>query len=149
MSTKKILLLTIAIIVAVVCLGFLGLQAFGKKLYDSRSCDWGNIDNIELHTRTNIPDVTDSECRYDDVTHAKKVVFTLNKRTVDMAHYIAEGKFTKADSKEALPLADIAAFEKNTAAFDNVDSLYFKKSDYYSMILDSESGKLWVYLKYD
>jgi hypothetical protein len=149
MNTKKLILLTITIIAAMICLGYVGLQSFGKKLYDSRDCEWGNIDNIELHTRTDIPATKNTDCSYDTILKAKKVVFTLDKNNMDMQEYISESKFTKAVSKDSLPLKDIRPFENNPIAFATIGDLYYKKESHYSMILDSKSYKLWIYLAYE
>ncbi len=61
MNKTKIILLVVAIIVAMVSLGFMGLRAFTTKVMESRSCDWANIDNIEMRARIDIPVIDDCD----------------------------------------------------------------------------------------
>ena len=148
MKTKKLILLTVSIIAGIILLSYFTLQLFGRKLYNGRDCEFGNIDNIELHTRTDIPAIKEFDCTYDTILKAKKVVFTLDKNNMKMADYISINNFSKATLKDSLPAKDILTFEKDPDAFKDLSTLYYKKASNYSMILDSEKYKLWVYLAY-
>ncbi len=148
MDNKKLIPIFLLCVAVVISLGFVGLQAFAKKIYDSRSCDFGVIDNIELHTRTNIPKVSNTECDYDEALNAKKVIFTLDTSSYELSDYIKESNFIKATSKTVLPLHDILSFEKDISQFENPDDLYYKNDTHFSLILNAKLQKIWVYLKY-
>ena len=156
MPTKKITLLIVAIVISVICLGFMGFRAFTANIYESRSCEWANIDNIELHTQTDIPSTVDCNCKYDPLQSVKKAIFTLDQET-DLTSYIKENKFRKFGKREFVPA--LFSLMDAKSGFKDKDKLYYKSNtdmhnfdnyrmDHYSMILDPDTGKLWVYLRY-
>jgi hypothetical protein len=151
MKAGKPLLITAIIVIPMACFGFLGLRSFTKSVMNSRDCEWANIDNIEMRTQTDIPSTTDCNCNYDKAEAAKKVVFTLDKKNVNLVEYAAKNRFRKVGHEEKLPLVDFA-YEKNQSQFSDAKSLYYRegqtKWETYKLILNTDTGKLWVNLKY-
>ena len=151
MKSGKAVLITGIVIIPIICFGFIGLRSFTKSVINSRDCEWANIDNIEMRTQTDIPATTGCNCNYDKTEAAKKVIFTLDKKNVNLIDYAAKNRFNKVNAGEKLPISDFA-FEKNQQLFSDTKSLYYRegqtKWESYKMILDSETGRLWVNLKY-
>ncbi|HLA54900.1 MAG TPA: hypothetical protein VK623_02270 [Flavobacterium sp.] len=151
MKAGKPLLIATIIVIPMVCFGFLGLRSFTKSVMNSRDCEWANIDNIEMRTQTDIPSTTDCNCNYDKAEEAKKVIFTLDKKNVNLVEYAGKNRFRKVSAAEKLPISDFA-FEKSQAQFSDTKSLYYRegqtKWESYKLILNTKTGKLWVYLKY-
>jgi len=148
MNRTKITLLVVAIIAAIVSLGFMGLRAFTTKVMESRSCDWANIDNIELRTQIDIPVINDCDCGYDENSDIKRVVFNLKTGDINFAEYAKKNKLHNVNSQIA---ATDFTFGKNEQPKID-DSFYYRegktKWENYKLALDSKTGKLWVYLKY-
>jgi hypothetical protein len=152
MKVRKIVLLTSLAIATVVGLSFLGLRMLTRRIVESRDCEWANIDHIELLAKMDIPSVIDSHCDYDAVKHVRQSVFTLDTSDFVMSDYIAGNHFIKLTSADGeFPKMDIGYFD-DTSAYENPKALYWRKSDEkdasYFILLNAESGKLWVNLHY-
>jgi hypothetical protein len=149
MEKSRIALLVVAIVAALGCLGYMGVNAFCDKVYKSRDCEFANIDNIEMHARIDIPSTTDCACEYNNATSTKKVVFNLEKESLP-EDYIIKNKFVKTDIS-AIAMADFG-FERNSSHLPTAKSLYYREgktaSDDYKIIFDKDAGKIWVNLKY-
>lgn len=147
MEAKKITLLVIAIVAAIVCLGFMGIRAFTTKVMNSRDCEWANIDNIEMRIKVDVPATLDCNCNYVEATDTKTSTFTLDTEDLDFAGYAKKNSFVKMKPGEKVPEGFFANNE-----FGNTESLYYRegatKWEKYKMVLDPKNGKLWVYLKY-
>jgi len=92
---KKILFLLGAL--ALIVLLFMGgTRLLIKHIYNRTDCDRFNIDNIELRTGVDIPDVKESECESDG--KIKKCEFTLDTNKVDISHYVERNGLTAEDS---------------------------------------------------
>ena len=145
MKLKNILILAICFIIAVVCLGYVGIRSFTKNIYNSQNCEWANIDNIEMRTMVGIPKIASSECKYDSLSKTKKVLFILDKE-LNTEDYIDKNKLQKLASTEKL-----ASFNLNLEDI-TPETLYFREKttewESYKIVLDSKSRKLWVELKY-
>lgn len=148
MSTKKLLLLTIAIIVAIICLGFLGVRTFAQKVVNNRDCEWANIDHIEMRARVNIPPVSYVDCDYDKASKRKTTVFTLNKSLFDVEEYSLEHGFKRIDAAPE----NFGDFDKEGIAHAAASDLFYREgqteTNSYKMLLDTKNGKLWVDLQY-
>ncbi|MCD2259840.1 hypothetical protein [Psychroserpens luteolus] len=88
----KKLLLGIALIGLLMLILYGSLQGFGRYIYNSQSCERFNIDNIELRTGINIPDVTSTECTCENNKKISK--FTIDTDKVDLDYYISKNKLT-------------------------------------------------------
>src|SRR5690606_12087121 len=93
--------LTAAIIAAIICLGFIGIRLMTTAIYQSNSCEWANIDNIELHTLADIPAITDSRCRVDTVSNTKYATFQIDLKKVELDKYIVNNNLIKIGDAEA------------------------------------------------
>ncbi len=89
-------------------LALLGIYGLSTSIYKSRSCEWANIDNIEMNGGVNIPAINDCTCSYSKTERTKKAVFEFDHDQVDIEHYIRIQGFTKITASET---AFIAPFE--------------------------------------
>jgi len=92
---KKILFVlgTFALIVLLFMGGF---RLLVKHIYNRTDCERFNIDNIELRTGVDIPEIKESECESDG--KIKKCEFILDTSKVALPHYIERNKLSKEDS---------------------------------------------------
>jgi len=112
----------------IVCFGVLygGLHLFGWYIFNTQSCHSFNIDNIELRTGVNIPEVTSTDCECKD--HKKISKFIIDTNKVDLNNYI----------------------ENNDLIFTN--GLYIKennnKNSNYKVVFNKETAELTINLIY-
>ena len=125
MNKRRITLMVIAIAASVICLGFMGLRAFTTKIYDSRSCEWANIDNIELRAKIDIPAQIDCQCQYDEITETKQAIITLDKKDIP-ADYVTANKLKKLEPYIRIEKRDFI-LEKNPAPFTSDKKLYYRE----------------------
>lgn len=147
MNKKKLLLLTLAILVSVVSLAFLGVKTFVTSVADSRDCDWANVDHIEMRAAVDIPPVIDSDCNYNPSTKRKTTIFTLNKKKFDALSYSKKFGYEKAE----MAPKNFSEFDREIASLGNPDFFVRKgqtETTKYHMLFDANSGKLWVDLQY-
>ena len=142
MDNKRVILIAIAVAVAFICLGVLGVRTYVQAIYDTRSCDWANIDNIEMHARIDIPKVENCDCSYTVSDNMKRAVFILEK-SEDLNSFIEQQKL-KAMQQPEDRIASVGSFDKNT--------LYVREGNHqdsrYRLALDPASRKLWVQITY-
>lgn len=146
MKTKKIITLAICFVIAILCLGYVGIRSFTKNIYNSQSCEWANIDNIEMRAMVDIPKIESSDCEYDTISKTKKVLFLLDKE-LDTDAYIIKNKLQKVAETKTL-----SSFNLKPEELANAADFYFREKttewESYKILLDSKSGKLWIDLKY-
>jgi len=94
MKTKHIVLSMILFVVFIVML-YGGVHLFGRHIYNTQSCERFNIDNIELRTGVNIPEVTSTDCECKD--NKKYSKFIINTEKVDLDDYVSRNDFTLVD----------------------------------------------------
>lgn len=145
MKLKNILILAVCFVIAVVCLGYVGIRSFTKNIYNSQNCEWANIDNIEMRAMVDVPKIESSECNYDTLSKTKKVLFILDKE-LNVEEYITKNKLQKLNETEKVTSFHLKSEEINTETF------YFREKttewESYKIVLDSKSRKLWIELKY-
>lgn len=146
-SKPKIILIVLAIVASVGCLGFMGVRAYVSKIYNSRSCEWANIDNIEMHAQIDIPEIADCDCEYDPVNDAKKVSFTL--KSVNVAEYVRKNKLEplQGDVPKSISAFAKERFSTNTQAYYVREGLRHNE-ERYELLYNPTDNKLWVYLEY-
>jgi hypothetical protein len=148
MNKSRIALLVVAIAAAVVCLGFMGIRAFTQRIYDGRSCQWANIDNIEMHVKIDVPETAHCDCRYDQLTRTKSAVFTLVKNEIPDG-YAQANRLEKISKTDRFPI-DFKWLRKHP--LDASHNLYFREAetkwDDYKLLYDESAGKLYVSLRY-
>ena len=124
-----------------------GLRTLVVSIANQRTCEWANIDNIELNAKINIPSIIDSDCEYLESINTKKAYFKFDLTHFDVDHYIKVNKLKKLGSKY---------IEKNLINFntDSViyDAFYYKsktgrKSNSY-VLFDKSKGQLWTSIEY-
>ena len=88
---KKIgIVLTISIGIIVIL--YFGLHLFSRMIYNTQSCERFNIDNIELRTGVNIPEIKSYDC---ECTNNKKFSkFIIDTDKVDLDDYVTRNNFT-------------------------------------------------------
>ncbi|PKO99811.1 MAG: hypothetical protein CVU13_04595 [Bacteroidetes bacterium HGW-Bacteroidetes-8] len=92
---KKILFVLGAL--ALIVLLFMGgTRLLIRHIYNRTDCERFNIDNIELRTGVDIPDITESKCESDG--KIKICEFTLDTNKIVLSHYIDRNKFIQEDS---------------------------------------------------
>lgn len=85
------------IIIILISLGAISLSIWGganllaKHIYNRKDCERFNIDNIELRTKTNIPEILSSECSCEG--NNKVSTFRIDTQKIDLEQYIIDNKF--------------------------------------------------------
>ena len=144
MGSKRIILIAIAITVAFICLGIIGVRTFVHAVYTERGCDWSNIDNIEMHARIDIPSIEGCDCDYTVENNVKRAVFTLDKDT-EMTAYATQQKLVFAKPPFAAEFSEMPGFAANKPLLVREGKNY--DSDY-RVALDAPARKMWVYIRY-
>lgn len=150
-STKIItIILTIATVFG--GLGYLGLRKFTRSIYSQRTCEWANIDNIELHTEIDIPKIKKCDCEYKKEQNIKMARFDIDERNVDINSYIKANNFKKLNSTADVSFDDILKMETNVKELMSSPDLFYTKGSYngetWQTLLENSTGRLWVTIKY-
>ena len=124
-----------------------GLKTLVVSIANQRTCEWANIDNIELNAKINIPSIIDSNCKYSEAVNTKKAYFKFNLTDFDTDGYIEINKLKRLKSKHIG--VDLLNFNTDSLKFD---MLYYKsrkgkKSNSY-VLFDKNKGQLWVSIQY-
>jgi hypothetical protein len=130
-----------------VLVAILGLRTLVVSIANQRTCEWANIDNIEINAKINIPSIIDSDCVYLESINTKKAYFEFNLADFDGDHYIEVNKFKNLESKHTE--FDFINFNIDSLT---IDVLYYKskkgkKSNSYALF-DKNKGVLWVSIQY-
>lgn len=147
MSRGRIVLMVVAIVVALIGIAYVGLHSWGYLIYESRSCSWANIDNIELRTNIDIPNTIDCNCSYNTETDSKTAIFTLEMDSITIIKYADKNGFKRIDATH-----DFLVFKN----LDNniIVSTFLQKTEIrpnresYQLLLDPSGKKLYVSLQY-
>src|SRR6478735_12009296 len=83
-------------------LAFMGFRGFVNSIRNQRTCEWANIDNIELHAHIDIPKVTAWDCDYQKESNTKRAFFTVDKNSFDVNQYIERYTLKKLSSNSEL-----------------------------------------------
>ncbi len=143
MGNKRVIWIVLAIAVAFICLGVIGVRTFVQAIYDARGCDWANIDNVEMHAKIDIPSVEGCDCNYTVADNVKRAVFTLDNAT-DLETYVREQQLKPAAHwpQQLKGMRDLSANGKlMTRTGKHYDSEYV-------VALEPASRKLWVHIHY-
>jgi len=121
---KAVIIITVVLGIIIMLYG--GLHLFGRMIYNTQSCERYNIDNIELRTGVNIPEVTATECECKDNKKLSK--FSIDTNSIDLDDYVLRNDFKL------------------------VNGLYIKENDNnnstYTVVFDKTAGELTVDLTY-
>jgi hypothetical protein len=124
-----------------------GLRLLVVSIANQRTCEWANIDNIELNAKIDIPSILDSECDYLKAINTKKAYFQFDLADFDMDRYIEVNKLKKLNSQ--YPEIDFINFNSDSLS---VGAIYYKlrtgdNSNSY-VLFDQNKGQLWVSVQY-
>jgi lipopolysaccharide export LptBFGC system permease protein LptF len=146
-SKYKYVLFGASGLLVLVLVAILGLRTLVVSIANQRTCEWANIDNIEINAKINIPSIIDSDCVYLESINTKKAYFEFNLADFDGDHYIEVNKFKNLESKHTE--FDFINFNIDSLT---IDVLYYKskkgkKSNSYALF-DKNKGVLWVSIQY-
>jgi len=124
-----------------------GLRTLVVSIANQRTCEWANIDNIELNAKIDVPSIIDSDCMYLESINTKKAYFEFNLNDFDADHYIEVNKLKRLKSKHTG--VDFLNFNIDSL---KLDMLYYKsrngkKSNSY-VLFDKNKGQIWVSIQY-
>jgi hypothetical protein len=144
--------MSIAVTIAMVSVGFVGIKTFNQTIYKSRSCTWANIDNIELRTLTDIPNTNECKCTYSAPAAVKKSAFKLELSAVEIKEYAVENKFVVVNKPDGGLIQKFEEVGVDAEALAKGEILQ-KAADRpgqesFTLVLHPESKTLLVYLKY-
>lgn len=91
---KLLIVILISVLIIMTLYGLLHL--YGRQIYNTKSCELYNIDNIELRTGVDIPEVISTDCKCENNTKVSK--FILDTAQVDLDRYISRNDFKRIDS---------------------------------------------------
>lgn len=149
----KIFLLCILVLV----LGFLTLMGscygLGWLMQKQRGCGAFLIDNMELHTHTDIPDIHDIDCDYREIEKLKRVYYTIKKEQVPMPGYISFSEFSPLPEASEFDMNDFFRLNADTLQRHQSAHLFYKEytkadGEYYKGLLDTSTGQVWLNLQY-
>ena len=146
-SKYKYILLGIAGLILLGLAFILGLRTLVVSIANQRTCEWANIDNIEVNARIYVPSIIDSDCEYLEAINTKKAYFEFDLADFDADRYIEVNKLKKLNSK--YPEIDFINFNSDSLKFD---MLYYKsrngKNSNSYALFDKNKGQLWVSIQY-
>ena len=146
---KKGDLIFLASIITICVLAVLGFRGFVNSIRNQRTCEWANIDNIELHAHIDVPRVTKWDCDYEKVSNTKRASFTVDKKNVNIDEYIKNYHFKKLHSPT--DFEDGRFLNLNKESLGGAD-LYYKKNpadgERFDVLFDKATARLWVTIEY-
>src|SRR5688572_2586464 len=144
---------TVIILTGLLTLGllaFMGFRGFVNSIRNQRTCEWANIDNIELHAHIDIPKVTAWECDYDKESNTKRAFFAVDKNDFDGNRYIERSSLKKLSSTSEFEFSKFLNLQHESL---NGSELYYKRSaageERYDVLLDKTNGRIWVTIMYN
>jgi hypothetical protein len=146
-SKYKYVLFGASGLLVLVLVAILGLRTLVVSIANQRTCEWANIDNIEINAKINIPSIIDSNCKYSEAVNTKKAYFKFNLTDFDTDGYIEINKLKRLKSKHIA--VDLLNFNTDSLKFDMhyYKSRKGKKSNSY-VLFDKNKGQLWVSIQY-
>ena len=147
MSKSRIILMVVAIVVAFIGVAYLAFNSLTYFMYESRSCSWANIDNIELRTNIDIPKTLDCNCSYSKETDSKTAIFTLDLDSDAILDYAYKNGFKPVDlGDERSTFNDLNQNIVASPLLQRAEILPQRAS--YRFMLDPNAKKLYVSLTY-
>jgi hypothetical protein len=131
---------------------FLGLNRYIRSIYNQRTCEWANIDNIELHAEIDIPDILNCDCSYKKELNTKMASFDLDMKNLDMKNYIQRNKFKRLIEPSEISFDKLLNIKMDPDDIVHTNEVYYTKGTYkgetWQTLLDNQTGKLWVTIEY-
>ncbi len=148
---RKVILLVVLVIIAMVCVGFAGMYTFTKAVYNEKGCDWANIDHIEMRTGSDIPPTIARNCDYNSVSNTRTARFELDMNQLDVISFVKNNGYQKLQSNQQMSVSDFIKGDFTDAELGKLQ-LYFRsdnRQDHsYRMLFDAASGELLVAIQY-
>jgi hypothetical protein len=156
---KKWLKITLNVSIAILIIGtvfFCGIYGLNRRMINSKSCTYMNIDNIETHVPVGIPAILNGEaycsCIFDEKANSKTNYFRINIDKVDMDGYTQRNTFKPFPDSD-LDLSVFSKLKKNPEiTTDNKQNYYYsfgeRERTAWLAVVDKSNGDLWVHLQY-
>ncbi len=146
---KKGTIIILTSILTICVFAFMGYIGLVNSIRNQRTCEWANIDNIELHAHIDVPKVTKWDCDYEKESNTKRASFTIDKNNFDVNQYIQAYKFKRLSSFTEFEYGRFLNLKKE---FLSGSDLYYKRNpsdgERYDVLLDKTTSRLWVTIKY-
>ncbi len=154
MKRRNIILTIVAVIAGFVLLFGGAFYALMYRISHGLDCEAFTIDNVEVRTQTDIPDLAeDPVCTYNEEHKAKSNLFLIDK-SVDMERYITRNHFTLIGATPVPQFIYRKDFNKHISKHPHPEQLFTKSGQYigeesgnmdtWLYILDSASGEMWM-----
>ena len=155
MASRKQIFTILGSLIGGITIIILAMTGMVYHISHRLDCERFNIDNIELRTETDIPNLAeDPVCIYDPKLKVKSNFFRIDTQTVNMHNYIGRNHFNKINN-DSFP---VFIYQKNWNAVlrnkPGTNTLYARRGlgigeesgnmDSWLYILDSSSGELWM-----
>ena len=122
----------------------------GKIILHAKHCEAFMIDNTEVYTHINIPEIESIDCNFKSRERLKRVYFVIKKSVEAMPEYIRFSAFQSLNNLEGLKPLDFFRYNTDTLALQaNKKSLFYKEHTYsdgaaYKALLDPSTGQVWI-----
>lgn len=150
-ETKKNLL-PVFWLLGVVAFLTICIYLLAHSIIKQRTCEWANIDNIEIHAKLNIPDIIDVDCNYDRAQNTKRARFDLDTTRTNPTGHLLSYKFKKMKTGQEVPLTEFLNDKKNAEGLKDTANLYYNSGfwngENWQTLLNRRTGRLWVTIKY-
>lgn len=148
---KRIKRLIVFLSIAVLGILFLILLSFVNTIRKERNCEFANIDNIEINTGIDIPEIITSDCNYDEDFNLKYAYFKLKE--LDKTDYILRNRFEKFQTISHLNIGkDSILLDKINTIEANLEHSHFvsnHRSDNNNVVVfNSKTNELWVVIHF-
>jgi hypothetical protein len=148
-KANKSVVITLISVLAVCTVVFLGYSSFVSSIRNQRTCEWANIDNIELHAHIDVPKVTTWDCDYEKAVNTKKAHFTIAQKDFDLNGYIQMYNLKELTSDSKIAFDRFLHLKRDSVTSADY---YYKKGyqdgEKWEVLLDKSTGKLWVTIQY-
>lgn len=147
---KKTIIITLVVVSSFTLL-FFDFKSFVYSIKNERSCEFANIDNIEIHIGINIPKTESSLCNYDESLNMKSVYFKFKE--LNSQEYISDNEFIKIKNFKELNEGYIQYFLGDYKSLNkDIDSLYLKiddwKSNFHFAVYNAKTNEFWAVVYY-
>jgi hypothetical protein len=131
-----------------------GCYGLGKIILHANNCEAFMIDNTEVHTHINVPEIDSIDCNYQPKTKRKRVYFVINMAKEPMQAYINFSEFKQLSALGDIIPNDFFRYNQDTFRQQvHKRSLFYKEHSYadgehYKALLDTSTGQVWINIKF-
>jgi hypothetical protein len=146
----KVLLVLIVFVLMLLA----GCYGLGKIILHANKCEAFMIDNTEVHTHINIPEIDSIDCNYQPKAKRKRVYFVINKSKEPMRAYISFSEFKQLSALGGIKPYDFFRYNQDTFRQQvSKRSLFYKEhcyadGEHYKALLDTSTGQVWINIKF-